>query len=92
MPLESYEALGPAVIDHETEAHVRFPMRDGEAVVPCRVSFDALRNLFAVEGDPFDPLDLFLGYRPEVEDAAIDKYEREGAPDGVLELDDIDFV
>lgn len=91
MPLESYEASA-AAIDFETEAHVRFGMRDDGLLVPCRVSFDALRGLFAIEGMPFDPLDLFLGSRSAIEEAASDKYEREGALDGMLDLEEVDFV
>ncbi|QGY01491.1 DUF1488 domain-containing protein [Methylobacterium mesophilicum SR1.6/6] len=91
MALESYAASGSAVIDQETGAHVRFAMLDGDALVPCRVTFEALHHLFAVEGQPFDPLDLFHRYHLVVEDAAAEKYEREGAQDGWIHLDDPDF-
>ncbi|MBE7199821.1 DUF1488 family protein [Methylobacterium sp. A49B] len=90
MPLAGYEA-GQPVIDQETLAHVRFGMLDGR-VVPCRVPIDVLRDLFHAGDRPFDPLDIFRSHRRAIEDAAIEKYERSGAPDGILDLDESDFI
>ncbi|MHB2205018.1 DUF1488 family protein [Methylobacterium sp. CM6257] len=97
MPLESYQA-GQPVIDQETLAHVRFGMvtdrfgmvTDGK-VIPCRVSIDGLRDIFHPGAGAFDPLDLFLKNRTEIEEAASLKYDLDGAPGDVVELDDTDF-
>ncbi len=89
MSLERYEK-GPPVIDQETLDHVRFGMLDGR-VIPCRIPIDVLGDLFNVNSAAFDPLDAFQSYRAQIEDAAIRKFEREGAPDGILELDETDF-
>ncbi|WCS23648.1 DUF1488 domain-containing protein [Methylobacterium sp. NMS14P] len=89
MPLERYET-GQPIIDQETLDHVRFGMLDGR-VIPCRVPIDVLRDLFHPDDLTFDPLDVFLSYRAAIERVAIEKFEREGAPDGVLDLDEADF-
>jgi hypothetical protein len=90
MPLERYEA-GQPVIDEETLDHVRFGMLDSR-VIPCRIPIELLHALTDTDDLTFDPLAVFLNYRTEIEDVAINKYEREGAPNGILELDDTDFV
>jgi hypothetical protein len=90
MPLERYEN-GQPVIDQETLDHVRFGMLDSR-VIPCRVPIDLLRALVDEDDLAFDPLDVFLTYRDDIERVAIEKYAREGAPDGILELDDMDFA
>lgn len=90
MPLESYEA-GQPVIDQETLDHVRFGMKDSR-VVPCRVPIDVLRDLFHAGDAAFDPLDVFRRNRLTIEDAAINKYDIEGATHEVLDLDETDFI
>lgn len=90
MPLERYEA-GQPVIDEETLDHGRFGMLDSR-VIPCRIPIELLHALTDVNDLSFDPLVVFLNYRTEIEDVAINKYEREGVPNGILELDDTDFV
>ena len=39
-----------------------------------------------------DAVDLFLGNQTEVEQAAQERYAAKGAPDGVVELEHIDFI
>lgn len=90
MALERYPA-GQPVIDQETLDHVRFGMLDSR-VIPCRIPIELLRALVDEVDLTFDPLDVFLTYRADIERVAIEKYEREGAPDGVLDLDDMDFA
>lgn len=89
MPLEAYQA-GQPIIDPETLDHVRFGMLDGR-VVPCRVPIDLLRRHFHASDFDFDPLEVFRRYRSAIEDAAIIKHDREGAPGEILELDETDF-
>jgi hypothetical protein len=90
MPLESYEA-GPPVVDQETLTHVRFEMLADGKIIPCRLSIDGLRDFFHPGAGAFDPLDLFVRNRIEIEEAASVKYDLDGAPMGVIELDDTDF-
>lgn len=103
MPLERFES-GQPVIDQRTLIHVCFGMVDeGRGASPvvsgvtqtgtlirCRIEIDVVRDLFGDASS--EPLDLFLSYQPEIEDAASEKYDREGAPDNALDLDDTDFV
>jgi hypothetical protein len=90
MPLDSYQA-GLPVIDQETHAHVRFGMVADGKVIPCRLSIDGLRDFFHPGAGPFEPLDLFLSNRTEIEEAASVKYDLDGAPEGLIDLDDTDF-
>lgn len=90
MPLERHEA-GLPVIDQETLAHVRFGMVADGKIIPCRLSIDGLRDFFHPSAGAFDPLALFLSNRTEIEEAASLKYDLDGAPEGVIELDDTDF-
>ncbi|WP_336491427.1 DUF1488 family protein [Methylobacterium nigriterrae] len=88
MPLRPY-TFGDPHIDKATSEHIRFPMTDGQQVIAGRVPIDALVGRFG-EADS-DPLTLFLHNRRLIEDAASEKFDREGAPDNLVDLYAEDF-
>ncbi|KNY20024.1 hypothetical protein AKJ13_24445 [Methylobacterium sp. ARG-1] len=88
MPLDRSQCGTPRVERGGT--YLRWVMRDGDDAVTCRILADTLRELF--DGPDADAVDLFLGNQSEVEQAAQERYAAMGAPDGVVELEHIDFI
>ena len=72
MALDSAPALGSVVEDF---VGVRFKMRDGQTIVDCIVSREALQDRGARDGrSHVDLADLFASYRSEIEDIAAKKH------------------
>ena len=60
---------------------IRFLMQDGSKQVPCRISHEALTDRGSTTG--MNNAQIFEAYRPEIEQAASNKYDRGGIdPEG----------
>lgn len=77
MPLKSGRAKG--LLSSTT---VEFAMRDGEKIVVCAVTQEALDNMIGAARGTSDYLVLFEIYRAEIERYASRKYERGLLQDG----------
>lgn len=85
----SYE-VGRPTIDQETLDPERFGMVDGR-VVPCRIPIYVLRDLFHAGDTAVDPLDVFQSTE-SLSRTLRSRVDREGAPAGILDIDDPDFI
>ncbi|MDR7038433.1 hypothetical protein J2X36_003197 [Methylobacterium sp. BE186] len=89
MPL-SHNRFDDPHIDRATSEHIRFSMTDGQRIVAGRVPIAALRARLG--GDAADPLVLYGRCREVVEAAASRRFDRDGAPDAMVDLDSDDLA
>lgn len=80
----------PPVIDANTREHIRFAMSDGRRIIPCRISFSALRDYFGDEDS--EPIALFENFQSEIEDFASKKFEIGGIINGIIEIKESDLT
>lgn len=70
--------------------YLRWAAWEGNEIVTFHILADTLRELF--DEPDAGAIDLFLGNRTEIEQAAHERYAAMGAPVGVVELEHIDFI
>ena len=71
---------------------VNFTVRDGDAEIPCCITFEALQQLSRVSGNIADIAgQLFERHAKEIEPVALARYAARARTQGVVRLDASDF-